>query len=298
MRPRQPDREDFFVRDGVKVGFAVYENDAPNILLMPTWSIVHSRHWKMQVAYLARHFRVVIFDGRGNGVSDRPAEPTAYADVEFVADAVAVLDATDTDRAVVAGVSMGGHWAALLAGLHPHRISGAILIAPSTSLMPLDTARLPYPWDKELDTEEGWAKYNMYFWRRSFRDFTEFFFSQAFSEPHSTKQREDAVEWAGETNAETLIATQLAEPVKGDDERSTLKSIRCPVLLIHGTDDHIRPHAASEMLRELVGGTLLTVEGGGHCPQARDPVLVNLAIRRFVQNLRPVPARQSAEAPA
>ena len=298
MRARQPDREDFIVRDGVKIGFWVYENHGPTILLMPTWSIVHFRHWKMQVAYLARHFRVVAFDGRGNGVSDRPTEPAAYADVEFVADAVAVLDATDTDRAVVAGVSIGGHWAALLAGLHPHRILGAILIAPSTSLLPRAPARLAYAWDEELDTEEGWAKYNMHFWRRSYRDFTEFFFSQAFSEPHSTKQREDAVEWASETDAETLIATQLAEEVIGDDERSTLESIRCPVLLIHGTDDHIRPHPASKMLKELVGGTLLTIDGGGHCPQARDPVLVNLAIHRFVENLRTVASRQSAEVPA
>ena len=44
------------------------------MLLLPTWSIVHSRHWKMQVPYLARHCRVLTFDGRGNGRSDRPDE--------------------------------------------------------------------------------------------------------------------------------------------------------------------------------------------------------------------------------
>ena len=42
------------------------------MLLLPTWSIIHSRHWKMQIPYLARHCRVVTFDGRGNGRSDRP----------------------------------------------------------------------------------------------------------------------------------------------------------------------------------------------------------------------------------
>ena len=45
---------------------------------MPTWSIIHSRHWKMQIPYLARHCRVLTFDGRGNGRSDRPSEPDAY----------------------------------------------------------------------------------------------------------------------------------------------------------------------------------------------------------------------------
>ena len=63
---------------------------------MPTWSVVHSRHWKLQIPYLARQFRVVTFDGRGNGRSDRPADAAAYADAEFVADAIAVLDATGT----------------------------------------------------------------------------------------------------------------------------------------------------------------------------------------------------------
>ena len=42
---------------------------------MPTWSIVHSRHWKSQIPFLARHFTVVTFDGRGNGRSDRPTDP-------------------------------------------------------------------------------------------------------------------------------------------------------------------------------------------------------------------------------
>ncbi|HJR92281.1 MAG TPA: alpha/beta hydrolase [Acidimicrobiia bacterium] len=295
MRARQPDLRDDVVRDGVRIAYEVYDNHGPTVLLMPTWSIIDSRHWKLQLPYLARHFRVVIFDGRGNGASDRPTAAAAYADREFVADAVAVLDATETDRAVVAGLSKGGHWAGLLAGLHPDRVSGAILIGAAVSLLPRDPARTVYPWDQELDTDEGWAKYNKHYWRRHYRDFTEFFFSQALSEPHSTKQREDAVEWASETDAETLITTEMADEIGGEEERRVLESIRCPVLLIHGTDDRIRPHASSQYLAELVGGTLLTIEGGGHCPQARDPVIVNRAMRRFVESVNRVSARELSE---
>ena len=43
-------------------------------MLMPTWQFVHARVWKAQIAYLARHSRVVALDGRGNGHSDRPRE--------------------------------------------------------------------------------------------------------------------------------------------------------------------------------------------------------------------------------
>ena len=77
-RARYPDEEGYVERDGVRSFYEVYGEGEPTVLLMPTWSIVHSRHWKMQIPYLARHCRVVTFDGRGNGRSDRPSEPDAY----------------------------------------------------------------------------------------------------------------------------------------------------------------------------------------------------------------------------
>ena len=90
---RAPEQSGYVERGGVRVWWEAYGAGEPAILLMPTWSIVHSRHWKAQIHYLARHFRVVTLDGRGNGLSDRPADSAAYADAEIVADAVAVLDA-------------------------------------------------------------------------------------------------------------------------------------------------------------------------------------------------------------
>src|SRR5213596_3227710 len=108
MRARYPEQDGYVERDGVKVFYEVFGDGAPTILLMPTWSIVHSRHWKMQVPYLARHYRVVTFDGRGNGRSDRPVGPDAYAEREFVDDALAVMDATGTAEAVLVSFSLGG----------------------------------------------------------------------------------------------------------------------------------------------------------------------------------------------
>ena len=93
-RARYPDREGYVERDGVRIFYEVYGEGEPTVLLLPTWSIIHSRHWKMQIPYLARHCRVLTFDGRGNGRSDRPAQPEAYDEREFAADALAVLDET------------------------------------------------------------------------------------------------------------------------------------------------------------------------------------------------------------
>ena len=63
----------------MRVFWERYGDGEPTILFLPTWSIVHSRCWKAQIPYFARHSRVLTFDGRGNGRSDRPAEPERYA---------------------------------------------------------------------------------------------------------------------------------------------------------------------------------------------------------------------------
>ena len=105
-RARYPDESGYVERDGIRVFYEVYGSGEPTILFLPTWSIIHSRCWKMQIPYLARHCRVITFDPRGNGHSDRPQEPEAYNEAEFAADALAVLDATATERAFVVGFSM------------------------------------------------------------------------------------------------------------------------------------------------------------------------------------------------
>ena len=79
-RARYPDSDGYVERDGVRLFYEVYGTGDTTVLLLPTWSIIHSRHWKAQIPYLARHARVVTFDGRGNGRTDRPAEVEAYAE--------------------------------------------------------------------------------------------------------------------------------------------------------------------------------------------------------------------------
>ena len=78
MRVREPDADGFVDRDGVKLHYEVFGDGEPSLLLLPTWTIVPARFWKAQVPYLARHFRVVTYDGPGNGRSDRPLDSAAY----------------------------------------------------------------------------------------------------------------------------------------------------------------------------------------------------------------------------
>jgi pimeloyl-ACP methyl ester carboxylesterase len=277
-----PDEEGYIERDGVRVSYEVYGEGEPTVLLLPTWSIIHSRHWKMQIPYLARHCRVVTFDGRGNGKSDRPEEVAAYSEAEYAADSLAVMDATGTDRAVIVSLSLGAQRALLLAAEHAERIAGAVFICPSVSLGTPLAARIAYPFEDVLETDEGWAKYNRHYWLRDYRDFLEFFFSQMFTEPHSTKQIEDCVGWGLETAPEALVATRLAINMGEEETRALCARVRCPVLVVQGTEDAITGASRGIALAEETGGSLVLIEGSGHGPHVRDPVKVNLVLRDFV----------------
>ncbi len=302
-RARYPDEEGYVERDGVRVFYEVYdsteraggtrrlagasrEQREPTILLLPTWSIIHSRQWKAQIPFLARHHRVVTFDGRGNGRSDRPTEPSAYDEREFAADALAVLDATATERAIVLGYSLGAQRGLLLATGHPERVLGAVFVGPSYGGGGEPLAERVVPWDEELEIDDGWAKYNKHYWRRDYSGFVEFFFDRLFAEPHSTKQIEDCVGWAHETTAETLVTAQYGATLEPDEARKLAQQVRCPVLVVHGTHDRIASWSRGAALAEHTGGSLLLVEGGGHAPHARDPVMFNLLVREFVERLR------------
>ena len=292
-RARDPDVQGFVERDGVRVFYEVFgQEHSPTVLLMPTWSIVHSRFWKAQVGYLSRRYRVVTFDGRGHGRSGRPAGALAYADAEYAEDAVAVLDATGTDRAVLVALSRGAAWSVHLAAGHPARVLGLFAIAPSLRLPVRVPHRAAFAWDARLDTNQGWAKYNRYHWLEGgYDDFLHFFFSQTFVEPHSTKQIEDAIGWGRETTPETLVDTTAGEAGLDGGICAPLeplaRRVRCPVTVVHGTQDQIRPPELGALLAELTGGSLILLEGSGHGPHARDPVRVNHLIAEFVDRICP-----------
>jgi pimeloyl-ACP methyl ester carboxylesterase/predicted glycosyltransferase len=288
-RARYPDEEGYIERDGVKIFWERYGSEGPTVLLLPTWSIIHSRHWKAQIPYLARHARVITFDGRGNGRSDRPATVEAYAEREFAADALAVMDATGTDRAVIVGLSAGALWGTVLAAEHPERVTGAVFIAPAAPFAQ-HLARSTTPFDEPLEAYQGWEKYNRHYWLQDYRGFLEFFFGKVFTEPHSTKQFEDCVGWGLETTPETLALTTLGRVLHDRDEFARLcRRIACPVLVIHGSEDAVRPAVVGAELAEVTGGTYVALEGSGHCPHARDPVRVNLLLREFVAPRPPAP---------
>jgi pimeloyl-ACP methyl ester carboxylesterase/predicted glycosyltransferase len=267
----------------VRTFYEVYGTGNPTVLLLPPWSIVHSRCWKLQIPYLSRHCRVITFDGRGNGRSDRPSDPIAYAEAEFAADALAVLDATGTDSAFIVGFSLGAQRAMLLAAAHPERVEGIVFIGPAVALTPpTPRKQAMVGFDDLHPSYEGWDKYNRHYWLEHYTDFLQFFFSEVFNDPHSTKQIEDCVGWGMETTAETLVATEIAPQLDEAAVRALAKRISCPTIVIQGTNDAICSYEDGAALAELTGGTLVSLEGVGHASHARQPVKVNRLLRDFV----------------
>jgi pimeloyl-ACP methyl ester carboxylesterase/predicted glycosyltransferase len=286
-RARYPDSSGYIKRDEVQLYYEVYGSGEPTVFLLPTWSIIHSRHWKMQIPFLARHCRVVTFDGRGNGRSDRPE--TGYGEAEFAADALAVMDATATERAVIVSLSVGAQRALILAGDHPDRVAGAVFICPAVPLASPLPDRTRYLWDEVLPTDEGWPRESLRSWLQDYSAFLEFFFSQMFTEPHSTKPIEDCIGWGLETTAETLLATEIGNGLDEATARELCARVRCPVLVIQGTEDAITGPGRGLALAEATGGELLLLEGSGHGPHVRDPVKVNLVLRDFALPARTRP---------
>jgi pimeloyl-ACP methyl ester carboxylesterase/predicted glycosyltransferase len=296
-RVRRPDSSGAVTRDGVSLHFDVYGEGATTVLLVPAWSIVDSRFWKAQVPYLARHYRVITFDGRGSGRSDKPRGTAAYADREFAADALAVLDATATERSVLVGFSSGATWAIHLAAAHPLRVHGVLAVAPVCGVPAAEPEAERALWLRTSDRPHGWLKYSRQHWLNGgLTDFREFFFDQMFPEPHSSKQIEDMLRWSADIDAETLadtVAARLDPELRAAAPFDKIaKSVCCPVHVVHGTDDRVRPYAVGEQLAEFTGGSLTLVEGAGHGLITRDPVRINTMIRDFVDSVASPPPRR------
>jgi pimeloyl-ACP methyl ester carboxylesterase/predicted glycosyltransferase len=298
-RARYPDSEGFVERDGQRLFYEVYGEGEETVFLLPTWSLVHSRHWKMQIAYFARHFRVLVMDGLGNGRSDRCRDPRRYRPAEFARDCLAVMDATETERAVLASLSKGAQYLLEMARMAPERVVGAAFVGPLFPYTPSQwTLMIKHPrLGRALRRCTGfrwWGRIDPGRWPERYPEFAEWFISRCFSESHSTKGIEDGVGWALETDPATMIATALDEiHCERGPLRDLARGLECPVLVVHGDRDRITPHRDGRKLARLGRGRVETVRGAGHFPHARKPVQVNLALRDFSEGAfgRPVTPR-------
>ncbi|MFO6463478.1 alpha/beta fold hydrolase [Jannaschia sp. KMU-145] len=282
MRALEPHTTGMVDRPGTRLAYEVFGEGPGTILFVPTWALIHSRCWKGQVPYFAQTHRVVTFDPRGNGKSDRPDAPEGYAVDRIIEDVPAVMDALGIERATLVGLSFSSAIAFAVAAHFPERVEAVVSTGAWTPIVP--------PYDHRaagFDADpgpapDGWDKYNAMHWRRDYRDFAEFFLGRVQNEPHSTKQREDAVAWAMEGDPEMLLMTQAREPGQYAIDEEMYRRVRCPSLVVVGTEDEITPPDGSRRIAELTGGTLHEWDDAGHGLHARFPARFNLTMRDFL----------------
>ena len=240
MRAREPDRVGYVERDGVRVGYEVFGSAGPAIIFLPSWQILHSRQWKLQAPYLARYMRVITYDARGNGRSDRPAQAERYAHREIVADAVAVLDAVGVDEAVFAGTSMGALYGLQAAAWYPERVRAVVAIGSvAPYVAPVEPGASPF---YDVGAAGSVAAFCAQRGLPDYRAFVEYFMGEAITEPHRTKPVEDAVGWGLETTPEVLALTVAAREGSRGGVEDVCRAVRCPVLVVHGDEDGIIPY--------------------------------------------------------
>ena len=293
---RAADVEGQLDRDGVTIAYRVYGDQGPTVVLMPTWSIVPSRVWKAQVPYLARHFRVVTFDGRGSGRSDAPEGAAAYADEEYVADTLAVLEATGTADCVLVAFSCGAPWALQIALDQPERIHGVVCIGPATGLIPAD--RRTHPMGVERAPRDD---------RRVGQLQPPSLVGGRIRELPAVLLREDVLRTAlhqadrGRRRLGPADRTGTSGRHRGRPAGLPIpccSAASCPGVGARCWSCTATRTTSGRTTRvygspRLTGGSLVTISGGGHAPQNRDPVKVNHLIKDFVDQVAPRPVRRT-----
>jgi pimeloyl-ACP methyl ester carboxylesterase len=264
-----PAASGFADSEGVQIAWKLFGEGEDTLLLLPPWSIGHSRFWKHQVPYLSRHFRVVTFDPRGNGLSERPESSSEYGARRNAADALAVLDAVGIDRCVVVAHCAAAGAALVLAAESPAIVQGALFMSPALPITPPLPERTGFDFDEPRAEYEGWAKANRHHWQENYLDYLEFFFDRCFPEPHSTRPLEDSIAWGLETTPETLGLTMSSPELDRETVLELLARVRCPLLTVEGDEDLLIPVDRSAVFAELTGAELVTLAGSGHCPNAR-----------------------------
>jgi pimeloyl-ACP methyl ester carboxylesterase len=207
---------------------------------------------------LASFARLIIFDKRGTGMSDRAVgAPTLEARMD---DVRAVMDAVGSSRAAVIGLSEGAPMSVVFAATYPERTIALVLIGGLARMLwapdyPWGATPEQYERDTERSLEIFGPREDAHAVMRAIMDdedevraFTEYY-RQAAS--------------PGATRA-------LSEMNKEIDVRDVLPAIRVPTLLVHGELDHVPIEGARWMADHIPGARLLEIPGSRHLPLGHD----------------------------
>ena len=238
----------------INIYYEVHGNGEPLLLINGYGQ--YSGHWAPVIPRFSREYRVIAFDNRGTGRSDKPKTP--YTTKMMAADARGLLDAAGIDQAHIFGVSMGGTIAQEFALNYPDRvislILGCTLCGGKNQVVPTKEAMefLFSPEMAKLPVAERARATVPWLWNQEFID-----------------KYPQAVEWYVETTSKYPTPTHgfasQAQALMGHDTYDRLPQIKAPTLVITGTADRIIPAGNSKILASRIpGAELVMLENAGH----------------------------------
>ena len=230
-----------YARSGSRhIAYQVVGEGPFDLLLVSSWFSNIEVLWESPMVArflerLASFSRLVLFDRRGSGLSDS-CPPSELRLDDRAADAIAVLDAVDSERATVLGTFLGGALAIHLAAHHPDRVSALTLYNATAAFDPDDEVRHARVATAAADFTPSWGR-------------SSFGLSNAISEHHA--------EWWQRYQRMSLgpgDAAASMSVIAGDDVRPLLSRIRVPTLVAANTRGPFVAPASGRYLAEHIDG--------------------------------------------
>jgi pimeloyl-ACP methyl ester carboxylesterase len=247
-------------RDGVKIYYEVHGSGPPLILTHGYSST--SAMWNGQIEALTKQHQLILWDMRGHGQSDYPADPAAYSEALTVADIAALLDEVGAAKAIVGGLSLGGYMSLAFYRAHPERVSALLIV---------DTG----PGFKKDDAREVWNERARATADRFDREGLNVL--KSASRERSTVSHRDA---SGLARAARGMLTQRDAKVI-----EVLSEIKVPSLVVVGADDTPFLAASDYMAAKIPGARKAVIPAAGHAVNIDQPQAFIEAVVPFLDGL-------------
>jgi pimeloyl-ACP methyl ester carboxylesterase len=229
--------------------------------------------WVMQIPDFSREYRVIAFDNRGSGRTDKPKSP--YTMPQMADDAVGLLDHLGIESAHVFGMSMGGMIAQELALRYPNRVRTLVLGGTMTGgpNAVVASQQLIRQWVSTATLPLGQAVENG----------LQFLYSEEFIARNKERLVKRALELAHLQPPIDALRRQVMAVVKFN-AYDRLAEIKTPTLIISSSEDQIVPPENSRILAERIqGAELVELDGAGHGFLAEKAEEANAAVLSFLR---------------
>jgi 3-oxoadipate enol-lactonase len=241
--------------------FTEVNGDGDPLVLSHGW-MSDQTQWKAQVTLLSRHHKVIAYDHRGHGSSDKPKD--GYSMTVLAEDIIGLLDALGLDKATIVGHSMGGMASLVLAIEHPERVSRLVLVETS--------AKNDFSMYMRLGVEDA---------LRSDDSMADWMVSLAHRDP-SDQVRKETLARASQVPVE-ISRECLRQFMTHYDVRKDLGQIEAPTMIVVGEKDSMTPVKMAQVLhRGIAGSSLEIIPEGKHMPMIDDQATFNHILSEFL----------------